>query len=554
MEIGGGFTVKKDSVNKSLLYTYDPDETYVYNCKHGNEYPYNGFPKGEGGRVFKKTRFIGWNPKPEDIIVRYSGKQMMVMFHLLFPDKDVIDPAVEIFQMRSKRSDVQNHICEQINFFCALYDDDNELLTNMLVAKYITDSQCYTIANIDEYHKKLYETLFSGRIIEKIRKMTEENDVGDVTLGLFHVDFLRDMFILAFMLKVMHIFIEHFIILTGNSPRDQYELFAKPYIYAMNQLNPQMHPTLYAYISKAVIQSIKSNSNVYDMQALDGVTAPTVTHSIIRKSLLADSLIKLSYASTWDPINKRPVESCVGFITAVTARATNNIRRKMLRFALVNIDDPAQLITDAINNSSPMSLIRSFNAGEFTCMSKDLNSVIAHIAMEIDLSPLDFYLANLPQMNGLSKLLVDTVLYNLFHSSISTSTLNNKQKYIVLLYVRHLIMEMRWINEADTAANPLINILMAKTTATSTKTLTKKEVGAINKFIKLNNLKEYLLGENNATKYAEGIQNCILNSYTIVNHNAPELLDTPLVYESSKMTQDMLDVIVDLFEFMKQSC
>jgi hypothetical protein len=226
----------------------------------------------------------------------------------------------------------------------------------------------------------------------------------------------------------------------------------------------------------------------------------------------------------------------------------------MLRFALVNIDDPAQLITDAINNSSPMSLIRSFNAGEFTCMSKDLNSVIAHIAMEIDLSPLDFYLANLPQMNGLSKLLVDTVLYNLFHSSISTSTLNNKQKYIVLLYVRHLIMEMRWINEADTAANPLINILMAKTTATSTKTLTKKEVGAINKFIKLNNLKEYLLGENNATKYAEGIQNCILNSYTIVNHNAPELLDTPLVYESSKMTQDMLDIIVDLFEFMKQSC
>lgn len=92
---------------------------------------------------------------------------------------------------------------------------------------------------------------------------------------------------------------------------------------------------------------------------------------------------------------------------------------------------------------------------------------------------------------------------------------------------------------------------MAKTTATSTKTLTKKEVGAVNKFIKLNNLKQYLLGENNVTKYVESIQNCILNSYTIVNHNAPELLDTQLVYESSKMTQDILEVIVDLFEFMK---
>ncbi len=551
MEIGGVY-VKKDSVNKMLLYLYDPEEPYVYNCKHGTEYPYNGFPKGEGGRVFKKTRFINWNPLPEDIIIRYSGKQIIVMFHLLFPDgNDVIDPAMEIFQMRSKRSDVQNRICEQINFFCALYDDDNELISNMLAAKYITDSQTYTIANIKEYYEELYRTLFSDRIIEKIRKMTEENDVGDVTLGLFHVDFLRDMFMLAFMIKVMHIFIEHFIKLTGNSPRDQYELFAEAYIYAMNKLNPQMHPTLYTYINKAVAQSIKSNSNVYDMQAMEGVTAPTVTHNVIRKTLLADSLIKLSYASTWDSLNKRPVESCVGFITSVVSRATNIIRRKMLRYALVNIDDPAQLISDAINNSSPMSLIRSFNAGEFTCMSKDLNSVIAHIAVEIDLSPLDFYLTNLPQMNDLSKLLVDTVLYNLFHSSISTNTLNNKQKYIVLLYVRHLIMELRWINEEDTKINPLINILMAKTTATSTKTLTKKEVGAVNKFIKLNNLKQYLLGENNVTKYVESIQNCILNSYTIVNHNAPELLDTQLVYESSKMTQDILEVIVDLFEFMK---
>ena len=356
---------------------------------------------------------------------------------------------------------------------------------------------------------------------------------------------------LSFMIKVMHIFIEHFIKLTGNSPRDQYELFADAYVYTMNKLNEKMYEVLYLYVNKYVAQSIKSNANVYDMQAIDGVTAPTVTHSIIRKTLLVDGLIKLSYASTWDPINKRPVESCVGFITSVVTRATNLIRRAMLRFALVNIDDPAQLICDMINNSSPMSLIRSFNAGEFMCMDKDLKKVIATIALKIDLSPLDFYLTNLPQMNELSKILVDTVLYNLFHSSISTTTLNNSQKFIVLLFVRHLIMELRGIDEAQSASNPLINILMAKTSATSTKTLTKKEVGAVNKYIKLNNLKKYLLGEQNTTKYVESITNCILNSYTIVNHNAPELLDTTLVYESSKMTQDILDMIVDLFEYMK---
>ena len=184
-------------------------------------------------------------------------------------------------------------------------------------------------------------------------------------------------------------------------------------------------------------------------------------------------------------------------------------------------------------------------------MTKDLNSVIAYIVTTIDISSLDFYLTNAPQMNELSELLVDTVLYNLFHSSISTTILNNKQKYIVLLYVRHIIMQLRWLDESATINNPLINILMGKTTATSTKTLTKKEVGAVNKYIKLNNLKEYLLGENNLAKYVDAITNSILNSYTIVNHNSPELLDSPLVYESSKMTLDILDMIVDLFEYMK---
>lgn len=543
--------MKKETVNKTALYLYDPDETYTYNIHHGTEYPYNGFPKGENGKIFKKTRFIGWVPEPEDIIIRHSGKQIIMQFGLVLPN-EVIDPATEIFQMRSKRSDAQNHICEQINFFCALYDDDNELICNMLAAKYMTDAQNHTLENFEEYYSELYDTLFSPRIMEKIQRMTEENDVGDVTIGLFPEDFLRDMFMLSFMIKILHIYIEHFIKLTGNSPRDQWEHFADAYLYTMNKLNPMMYQVLYNYVSRSVSQSIKSNANVYDMQAIDGVTGPTVTHSIIRKTVLVDGLVKLSYASTWDSLNKRPFESCVGFITSVVNRATNNIRRTMLRFTLVNIDDPAQLLSDAVTDSSPISFIRSFNSGVFTCLSKDLNSVIAYIAMEIDLSPLDFYLTNMVQMNGLSELLIDTVLYNLFHSSITTVTLNNKQKFIVLLYVRHLIMQLRWVDESATVTNPLFNILMGKITSSSTKTLTKKEVGAVNKYVKLNNLKEYLLSENNVTRYVETITNCILNSYTVVNHNAPELLDTPLVYESSKMMMDLLDIIVDLFEYMKQ--
>lgn len=542
--------MKKEVSSKTLMYMYDVDEKYTYNINHGTEYPYNGFPTGLYGRKYKKTRFIEWEPVPEDIIIRHFGSQMFMNFEAVFPN-DIVDPSIQLFQMRAKRVDLQNLICEQINFFTALYDEDNDLITSMLIAKYLTDSQTYTIVTFEEFYHELYDILFPDKTLEKIKKMVEENDVGDDIVGLFPLDFLRDMYIVSFMIKVMHIFIEHFIISTGNSPKDLYELFAKAFTHIMNQINPNMYILLYNYVNKSVTQSISSNSNIYDMQAIEGVTGPTTTQFVMRKILLCDGLIKLTFASAWDKINKRPTYSCVGLIKAIISQAAFLTRKAQLRYSLVNVDDVSQLLSDNIHSNSPISMIRSFNPGKYCCMIKDLNIIIAQIALEIDLSPVDYYLENLTQMNDLSKILIDTVLYNKFHSSISTNTLSNKQKYILLMYVRHLVMQMYNLTEEDTVGNPLINILMGKTVSQTTKTLTQKDMNGIKKYIKLNNLKNYLLSEKNVNIFIENIMHCVLSSYTIVNHNDPSLLNTPLVYESGNMTLSLLDMIVQLFEMMK---
>ena len=543
--------MRSEPINKTLLYTLDPEATYTYNTHHGTEYPYNGFPPGIQGKRYKKTRFIEWEPIPEDIIIRHCGSQVFMNFMAVFPDNnDVIDPNIQIFQLRSKKVDIQNYICEQINFFCALYDDDNELITNMLIAKYITDSGEYNIRTFDEYHTILFRTLFSDRIIDKIRKMVEENDVGDDVIGLFPEDCLRDIYMVSFMIKVMRIYIEHFIISTGNVPKDLYELFATAYTNAMNYINPNMYILLYNYVNKNVAQSISSNTNIYDMQAIEGFTAPTIAQSVMRKNLLCDGLIKLTFASSWDKINKRPVNSCVGFIKSVVNQALILMRRNQLRYSLVNVDDPAQLLSESISAASPISAKRSFDPGKFQCMSIDLNIIIAKIALEIDLSPVDFYLENLPQMNDLSKILISTVLYNKFHSSIDIDILNMKQKYILLLYVRHLIMTMYGISEEASVGNNLVNILMAKTVSATTKQLSQKDINGVKKYVKLNNLKQYMLSEKNVTTYIECIMNCVLSSYTIVNHNDESLLGTPFVYETGNMTLNILDMVVTLFENM----
>ena len=541
--------MRSEPINKTLLYTLDPEATYTYNTHHGTEYPYNGFPPGIQGKRYKKTRFIEWEPIPEDIIIRHQGSQVFMNFMAVFPNNsDVLDPNIQIFQLRSKKVDIQNYICEQINFFCALYDDENELITNMLIAKYITDSGEYNIKTFDEYQKVLFKTLFSDRVIDKIRKMVEENDVGDDVIGLFPEDCLRDIYMVSFMIKVMRIYIEHFIISTGNVPKDLYELFATAYTNAMNYINPNMYILLYNYVNKNVAQSISSNTNIFDMQAIEGFTAPVIAQSVMRKNLLCDGLIKLTFASSWDKINKRPVNSCVGFIKSVVNQALILMRRNQLRYSLVNVDDPAQLLSESVSSASPISAKRSFDPGRFQCVTIDLNIIIAKIALEIDTSVVDFYLKNLPQMNDLSKLLISTVLYNKFHSSIDIDILNMKQKYILLLYVRHIIMTMYMVSEEDSVGNDLINILTAKTVSATTKQLSQKDLNGVKKYVKLNNLKQCMLSEKNVTTYIENIINCVLSTYTIVNHNDESLLGTSLVYETGTMTLALLDMVVTLFE------
>jgi ABC-type Zn uptake system ZnuABC Zn-binding protein ZnuA len=95
-------------------------------------------------------------------------------------------------------------------------------------------------------------------------------------------------------------------------------------------------------------------------------------------------------------------------------------------------------------------------------------------------------------------------------------------------------------------------MLTAKTVNHTTKTLTQKDLNSVKKYVKLNNLKAYLLSDNNVNAFVESIMHTVLSSYTIVNHNDPNLLDVSLQYDANTMTLDLLDMCVRLFDYIAQ--
>ena len=111
-------------------------------------------------------------------------------------------------------------------------------------------------------------------------------------------------------------------------------------------------------------------------------------------------------------------------------------------------------------------------------------------------------------------------------------------------------MEIYQLTEEATVNNPLINMLMAKTVTHTTKTLTAKDLNSIKKYVKLNNLRQFLLTDKDVSDYVESIMHSVLSSYTIVNHNDPNLLNTVFQYDSNNMTVELLDMCVALFDFI----
>ena len=132
-------------------------------------------------------------------------------------------------------------------------------------------------------------------------------------------------------------------------------------------------------IKNVIDKYVQNPSQNFDANTIEGVTAPGTTQSIMHKTLLCEGLIKLTFASEWDSLNKRPTFSCVGLIKSVVSRATQLTRKVQLRYSLVNVDDDiSQLLSDSISSNAPISVIRSFNPGEYQAMYERLDTQSFH--------------------------------------------------------------------------------------------------------------------------------------------------------------------------------
>lgn len=186
-------------------------------------------------------------------------------------------------------------MCEELNFFEVLYDEDGELITSLFRVKYLidVDTVSFTLKNFDSFIDFCYKTIFTQSLKEKISRMVEENYCDDIeaendrnmknpemmtimqrkkkSLEFRNVH-VKNILEISFGLKILSFIINHFCVMRGIAVQKNLNLFYKIYIPMFSEFEHDfnIYHKIFSYIESKVNSAYNFNKTIFEQQEIEG--------------------------------------------------------------------------------------------------------------------------------------------------------------------------------------------------------------------------------------------------------------------------------------------
>ena len=193
-------------------------------------------------------------------------------------------------------------LCEELNFFEALYDTDGELISSLFRIKYLidVDNISYTMNNFNAFKDMVYSTIFTPSIKEKLIRMVEENYVDDIeaenrknmrnpdlmsimqkkkkSLEFLNVH-VKAMLLIAFGIKILSFIINHFCLMRNINVQKNIMIFYDFFEDMFNVFDFEfnIYNKLYAYVENKVNSSYNFNKPIFSQQEIEGEQMPILS-------------------------------------------------------------------------------------------------------------------------------------------------------------------------------------------------------------------------------------------------------------------------------------
>lgn len=446
------------------------------------KYKRNSFPNGVS------SYWIKWKLYPDDARFFSAPKTMIVKFdkELDHINNENIAALNEWKVTKLSYSSYLPRMCEELNFFETMYDQEGELIAALFRIKYLidVDNISYTMKNFDAFKDLVYKTIFTPSIKNKIAQMVDENYVDDIEaenvknmenpdmLSIMQrkkksLEFLnihvKAMLQISFGIKILSFIINHFAVMRSINIQKNIDIFARFYIdmFHVFEWDFDIYNKIYSYVESKVNSSYSFNRSIFEQQEIEGKDKSIIINQLMTRNILIDNLIKFQLPQTWNSAKGQPNERVLSFLCSIVNTHISIFVMQVFRRNLIEVSTIVDSDGNSKNDRYRASKMKINEEYVITC-SKDMRELVDDLyskyADEISMEEIDYYRHNL-RPSRLQQLMIEIYFFNYTSSSSEFALLRNIDWYKLLLIMRKQIMK-RFNVTKDTLIDSSLTLIL----------------------------------------------------------------------------------------------
>lgn len=497
-----------------------------------------------------------WRPTEEDKILKVVGKMVRVDFNR------IIDaPIPENFKMFivSKKSYIKwmnDHVvkkdpngkeiiepimggCDYINYFIKYYDHNNELLTSYLKIKYMIDENGKKM-KLKAAKKAVYDIVMKPSLVEKIKRMTEDNWVLDLTPDpkkkypdslKFENEHAKILMNIGVAIKILIPIVSHYLAVSGLFDDDVNNI-NRFYMDLFDIFGGEVdiYNKLWITVLSKVNRSLSDDRTLWLKHEIFGEEESTYMRKLLHEFIIRDTMMKFVYNN-----------SLIFLVSAVIEQQLVYLMKNRFQVTLINAD----LSTNNASNAEGLSGIDKIELNSYKL--DESNSIIRELNIENNINKLrkrikykdfdnavDYYMEH----HVISDLHIQVI--NIFASSVGCRDLTvlTRIQYMKMMTIIKTMLQMRGMVY-------LPQILSGNITASNRRIIRNKKF--INS-IESSSAYENIIKERYSALLDIGKESLIMNmmsmvvssSYSIVDYNTPEFLGKELEINPNDLLSEFL--------------
>lgn len=528
-----------------------------------------GYSLGVAGNG-KKSLFVDWKPRKEDIFASSDGKLLVMSF-----DKFAGHERFGVYNKFSvKKSSYEKQMdlmCHYINFYTTFYDTDREFITGYLKVKYELDNcKRFGPDSAPAFLDFLYEMIITPKFVARITRMVNDCYIDDIegetngrgkyikNVEVKHLESLeftnqhvKVLLKISHTMKLISPLIFQYAYLNNIKLDKSNDLIYQAYrpLFDIMTENVNIYNKLVVYVRAKVLESKAHNPSMFDQREIFGVDEAILMGDLTKKVLIVNNIFKLMFPCKWSEKENKFRENVVGFLKVV-------LKFQLVYFIKLQLEQTLTEVTnssndDGLSNMDKMkNILNKLNEGLVVISEANSHQTIEFVRKNNDITitddEIEYYRRYLSPSPYQSRLV--TSFWNRQFGSYRDSYNWTRKEYIFLMLMMKKILLIKSGCSPDsvyTGRSVLPFIISG-----NTMSLPNMKVIRNSKFIaKVEESSAYRELMDHKYNYLEEIQPCaILNDismlintqFSIVSYEDQGSLGRPIEYNEDILADEMI--------------